>query len=228
MLIAVVGPWAGNTGLACRAIEKVAQCGADLIVSTGDVGLAGDEEASGRLDRINEQLSAANLSLWTVAGGLDDTDWLTSLPVDDDGLRVVRPTIRAVPAGHRQDIEGQTWLFLGGTDVRPSQAERAVAGGKCDVLVTHDGPSNSRLLRRLMARPGRDDGRSANRDVIRSVWEATHPKRLIHSSRGLRYTDMLDPLGFVIGMDDVAASRWDGTTIVTQAGLGWTDWPPRT
>lgn len=129
------------------------------MIHVGDLGLDWPGPKRGRFEaRLNRLLVEKDMRLIVSGGNHDNWDTIMKLPVGADGLAVWRSNILILPRGGRTVIEGLTVGGLGGaysvdqrwrteekdwwSDEEPKQeeADKLVAGGPVDVLVTHDVP----------------------------------------------------------------------------------------
>jgi hypothetical protein len=126
----------------------------------GDFGLDWPGAKRGRYEaKLNKYLVDLGVTL-VVSGGIHDNwDTLAKLPVEADGLATVRSNIRVLPRGGRTIVEGLVIGGLGGAfsvdyhhrtegkdwwsneEPTEAEAEKLLAGGPLDVLITHDAPA---------------------------------------------------------------------------------------
>ncbi|HEX9087412.1 MAG TPA: metallophosphoesterase [Arthrobacter sp.] len=162
--IGVCGDWHGSVGFSLDAVRAAAKNGVRTMVHVGDMGLDFPGPKRGRYEaRLNRLLVEKGVTLIVSPGNHDNWDTILKLPVGPDGLAVWRSNIPILPRGGRTVIEGLTVGGLGGgysvdqhwrtvgkdwwADEEPTQeeADKLVAGGPVDVLVTHDVPSGISL-----------------------------------------------------------------------------------
>lgn len=157
--IVVAGDWHGDVGFGLDAIRAAHASGVRTIIHVGDFGVDWPGATRGRFEaRLGRMLVEKNVRLLVSAGNHDNWDTILKLPVGPDGLAVWRSNILILPRGGRTVVEGLTFGGLGGAysvdqhwrrqgrdwwfDEEPTQeeADKLVAGGHVDVLVTHDVP----------------------------------------------------------------------------------------
>lgn len=157
--IAVIGDTHANLGWTLGCIDAADKAGARTLVSVGDFGLDFPGRNRGRLEkRVNQVLVERNMRLIISPGNHDNWATILKLSVEEDGLASFRSNIRILPRGGRTVVEGLIVGGLGGAysidqkyrtegkdwwpDEEPTQeeAEKLIAGGPVDLLVTHDIP----------------------------------------------------------------------------------------
>ncbi|MDQ1053063.1 putative phosphodiesterase [Arthrobacter sp. SORGH_AS 212] len=158
--IAVFGDWHGDIQWARLALKSAAREGVRPIVHVGDWGVDWPLGPKRGLQdtRLNNALVANDQVLVLSPGNHDCLVNIDKLPVDDNGLITWRSNIKILPKGGRTLIAGLTVGGLGGaysvdqewrtegrdwwSDEEPTveQAERLIADGPVDILITHDAP----------------------------------------------------------------------------------------
>jgi predicted phosphodiesterase len=158
--LAVVGDWHGQQGWGLATIRSAAREGVKHMVHVGDFGLDWPGAKRGRYEnRLNKVLVEHAISLIVSIGNHDNIWTADRLPVQEDGLATFRGNIRVLPRGGRTTIQGLRIGGLGGAlsvdkawrtegkDWWPNEeptvekAERLIAGGPLDILITHDAPA---------------------------------------------------------------------------------------
>lgn len=158
--LVVVGDWHGDQGWALQTIRSAAREGARLIIHVGDFGFDWPGAKRNRYEeRLNRALIEYGVILIISPGNHDNHDTIEKLPVDTDGLATFRSNIRVLPKGGRTQVEGLRIGGLGGAfsvdkawrqsgkdwwaneEPTSRDAERLVAGGPVDILITHDAPA---------------------------------------------------------------------------------------
>lgn len=156
-LVATFGDWHSDAVYAEQMVRLAAQHHADFLLHVGDFGIGFSRDF---IDRLHAVLEETGLSLGFVDGNHEDFVNLYSIPVDDDGIRRVTDRIFHLPRGFRWQWWESTWMAMGGAHsinshlltpgydwwteetITWAQAENAIAGGRADVMVTHDVPDN--------------------------------------------------------------------------------------
>lgn len=158
-VLAVFGDWHGDLGWSIDAVKAAAREGARTAVSVGDVGLDWPGPKRNRWEqRMNALLVELGVTLVVSPGNHDCLARIDLEEVQSDGLIAWRSNIKVLPKGGRTIIEGLRVAGLGGAlsvdkqwrvegkdwwrDEEPTieQAERLIAGGDLDILITHDVP----------------------------------------------------------------------------------------
>lgn len=158
-VLAVFGDWHGDLGFSIDAVKAAAREGARTAVSVGDVGLDWPGPKRNRWEqRMNALLVELGVTLVVSPGNHDCLSRIDLEEVQPDGLIAWRSNIKVLPKGGRTIIEGlrvgglggglsvdREWRVLGKTywkeeEPTPEQAERLMAGGELDILITHDVP----------------------------------------------------------------------------------------
>lgn len=158
--IAIFGDWHGDAGWALTAVRSAAREGVRTALHVGDFGLDWPGAKRGRYEtKLNKYLVDLGVVLIVSGGNHDNWETLAKLSVELDGTAAVRSNIRVLPRGGRTEVEGLVVGGLGGAfsvdyhhrtegkdwwpNEEPTQeeAEKLVAGGPLDILITHDAPS---------------------------------------------------------------------------------------
>jgi hypothetical protein len=155
--VLLTGDVHGNTAWVVQHVLKQAKrhrC--QLVLQMGDWGIWSGREGNRFLDGVDRAAAAARIPVWFIDGNHEDFTLPYSLPLDADGLRPVRDHITHIPRGHRWSWSGRTMLACGGASsvdvmyrlpqvswwpqeaITRAEVEACIAGGKVDVLFTHD------------------------------------------------------------------------------------------
>ncbi|MBG6179992.1 metallophosphoesterase family protein [Arthrobacter sp. CAN_A1] len=157
--IGVIGDTHAHLGWTLGCIDAAAKAGVRTLISVGDFGLDFPGPQRGRLEKkVNQVLLERNMRLVISPGNHDNWETIEKLPVDKNGTSTFHTNIRILPRGGRTVVEGLIVGGLGGAysidqkhrsagrdwwpDEAPTQqeADKLVAGGPVDVLITHDVP----------------------------------------------------------------------------------------
>lgn len=230
--LVLAGDWHGDTAWARQVIRHapVAADGQRLIIQLGDFGVWPGGSGVRYLDAIAAALAEFDAVCLFIDGNHEDFPQLARYPMDSDGLREIRPRLFHLPRGTRWNWRGIRFLALGGAtsldrpwrtagvdwwpeeELTRADVDHAIAGGVCDVMLTHDSPTGvdvpglppaSTWDAVEVERAGR------HRDLLREVVDAVRPRRLIHGHFHSRYD---------------AELRLDGGHLVSVTGLAneWT------
>lgn len=157
--VAFTGDWHGNLHFAKKAIESLPG-NVEVVVHTGDFGYNFDDMY---LNAVNKACRRKDIVVMFVDGNHDDSPWLNAQPVDDDGVRRLRPRVWHLPRGFRWEWMGLKFLALGGAHsvdrqsripgvswweeewITHREMETAMAGGSADVMISHDAPNGHHI-----------------------------------------------------------------------------------
>ncbi len=202
----VAGDWHGNQYWAVSVIRRVPQLLSGeqppLILHLGDFGIWPDAAGQRYLSTVGTALAEAGAELWFIDGNHEDFPLLARLAGDttSDGRVLVRPGIYHLPRGHRWQWHGRNWLGCGGgvsidralrtegrdwwpqEEITGGQEAAIVAGGRADVLVSHDCPAG--VVHHFPDGPpawAPDLARAqAHRDRLQRIVTAVRPAHLMH------------------------------------------------
>jgi Icc-related predicted phosphoesterase len=147
------------------ALDKFRREGIDTIIQLGDLGIYRSRKpGKGFLDITEKKLAENGQMMVAVPGNHEDYDYIESIPVED-GWQRVRPHIGLPVRGHRWELEGRTFVALGGAPsvdrswrvnderqfpgsklwwhqeaVTGADVDKVKEGGYADVMVAHDAP----------------------------------------------------------------------------------------
>ena len=230
--IAFAGDWHGNLNWGVSMINNVADMGVDTIVHLGDYGYT----FTSRFEReINEACEARDVDLYFVDGNHDLHEYIWSHPLDEDGFHHMTTRVRAIPRGHRWRWWDLTWMGLGGATsvdrawrtpmvewwpteaITEGQANKAVAGGRVDVMVAHDCPSEVPIpgisfengIKYFPAQELRVA--DAHRNILRSIVDVVDPALYVHGHYHQFYDYDDGECRYVgLNMDDtmIASNLW--------------------
>lgn len=178
---AVFGDWHGHLGVGLAAIRSASDMGVTRMWHVGDFPLDWPGAERGRYEKkLNALLVERAAELIISPGNHDCLSAVNLRDVQEDGLISWRSNIKVLPKGGRTVIDGLRIGGLGGAfsvdrdwrregrdlwaeeeEPTAEQAERLIAGGDLDVLITHDVPagvpmrSNLNLPAGIVARADR-------------------------------------------------------------------------
>jgi len=159
--VALAGDWHGNTRWALARITELAERGVELILHLGDFGIWPGTSGRTYLGRLEEACAQHRVSICVTPGNHEDWGLLTRLWTEPGQagrpLRLT-PNIVVLPRGYRFEIEGRSFVSLGGAPsvdlanrtqgknwwpeemITPEDVEAVVACGYADVMLAHDAP----------------------------------------------------------------------------------------
>lgn len=186
--LAVFGDWHGDAGWALTSVMSAAREGVRTALHVGDFGLDWPGAKRGRYEsKLNKYLGELGVTLIVSGGNHDNWETLASLLVEPDGTAAVRSHIRVLPRGGRTTIEGLVVGGLGGafsvdyqhrtegkdwwSTEEPTQeeAQKLVAGGPLDILITHDAPAGVPLKGDFRLSPEMAERAKRTRLLLRQV-----------------------------------------------------------
>lgn len=190
----VAGDWHGDQGWAITAIRSAAREGASIMLHVGDFALDWPGPKRARYeDRLNKCLLEFGITLIVSGGNHDNWDTLEKLPVEEDGLATFRSNIRVLPRGGRTEIAGLVVGGLGGAfsvdqehrtegkdwwrneEPTSEDAQRLIAEGPVDVLITHDAPAGFPLTSEFGLPPEIISQAEQTRILLREVTDSLAP-----------------------------------------------------
>lgn len=221
---AVAGDWHGNLGWAIMAIRSAAREGVRTILHVGDFGFDWPGPKRARYEeRLNKYLLQFGIILVVSGGNHDNWETLKKLPVEQDGLAIFRSNIRVLPRGGRTELGGLIIGGLGGAfsvdyghrtqgkdwwgdeEPTPEEAQRLIARGPVDVLITHDAPTGVPLAGDFQLPPELIARADRTRHLLREVVDALAPPHvfcghwhqrriheLVHSDGRISRVDVLN------------------------------------
>lgn len=202
---------------------------------TDEQWAAGVQEQLAPVQRIVKK-HGDGVQLWFLLGNHENYDAYerAGLPIAGDAPISLGDRLTYLPRGARWEWDGVRFLACGGAVsidkahrteglswwpqelVRDEDVERCVAGGDCDVLLSHDSPNNPQLQRALDMyseynhMPYKVDAISrANREKMDQIADGTNPKRVYHGHYHHRYTWPTDRRVVVgLGMNGHGPDSW--------------------
>lgn len=208
--IAYAGDWHGNQHWALNAIHHARTAGAEMILHLGDFGY---DFHPLFLRRLTNELACDDMYLFFVDGNHENFERLHRFSLDEDGLRPLTDRIIHLPRGYRWTWHAVRYLALGGAvsvdrkwreegrswwpqeTMREDDLAAATAGGRADILISHDVPAGFTIPG--LAPPGTfpDDAiadAEAHRHRFREVADAVQPVQIWHGHYHFRYSRTVD------------------------------------
>lgn len=190
----IAGDWHGDLAWAVLTARSAAREGANTILHVGDFGLDWPGPKRARYEfKLNKHLIELGISLIVSGGNHDNWKTIQKLPVELDGLATFRSNIRVLPRGGRTQINGLIVGGLGGAfsvdrchriegkdwwrDEEPTQEEanKLIADGEVDILITHDAPAGVPLKSEFDLPPDLSMQADQTRRLVRRVVDALAP-----------------------------------------------------
>ncbi|MDJ0354408.1 metallophosphoesterase [Pseudarthrobacter sp. PH31-O2] len=192
--IGIFGDWHGEVGFGIDAIRSAAADGVRTMIHVGDFPLDWPGALRGRFEqRLNKQLVEHDIRLIVSPGNHDNWDTILKLPVGDSGLITWRSNIFVLPRGGRTVVEGLVFGGLGGAysvdqqwrtegkswwaeeEPTTEEAEKLIADGAVDVLITHDAPAGVPLQSGFELTPEVEKRANQTRVLLRDVVDQLQP-----------------------------------------------------
>ncbi|MGN7186973.1 metallophosphoesterase family protein [Microbacterium enclense] len=201
--VAVAGDWHGNSSWIGRALPALHRDAPEVrtVLHVGDFWPNRDF-----LTAVDFWCETAGIDLVLVTLG-NHEPWAALTPLLERGAPAeLSEHVTILPRPYRFTVGGRSVLSLGGAasvdrqwrregvDWRPDEritdemVERAVDGGRADLMVTHESPEGTpvEVVRRLLA--GNPHGfpavalaySAASREQLSRVWDAVRPELLVH------------------------------------------------
>ena len=199
-VVAMIGDWHGNTPWALGVLEQIADRRISFGVHLGDFGIWPGPQGKRYLDLVEDRCAELGIVLYVVPGNHEDYSQINAGKTDELGRRVFRPHLLGLPRGFRWNWHGRTWVALGGAisidrvervpgrsywpeeAITEAEAEKVMADGIADVMVTHDCPSG--VVHTFGEQPQRwlADIRKTeeHRELLQRVTDVVQPSYLMH------------------------------------------------
>lgn len=237
--IAVFGDWHGDWQFARLAIQSAKRENITHLIHVGDASLDWPERGRGRPeDRLNRVLVANDQFLYISPGNHDCLVRVDKRPVDDEGWITWRSNIKVLPKGGRSVIGGLVVGHLGGAysvdgpdfrtigkdwwpDEEPTmeQAERLIAGGPVDLLVTHDAPTGVDVVQKFDLPAEIKERADRTRHLLAKVVREIQPGQLVCGHWHQRVTSLIHhPGGNTTRVDVLGMEHREGNGIVLRRG----------
>lgn len=164
MLIGLLGDTHGDQAWIRLAADRFADLGITTVIQVGDLGISAEPTSTDKWNDANEHLCRTGITMLVAPGNHEDYDLINTLTPDAGGWLPFRSHILLAPRGHRIELVGRTFVFLGGagsvdrtarevyrenTGVRTRWTQEAIsaddvsaaaAGSHADVMITHESP----------------------------------------------------------------------------------------
>lgn len=114
MKIGILGDTHGNWGWVKYALGKFKREGISTILQAGDFGIWPGEKGGLFARNVNNKLKENDQEMLVAPGNHEDWTKILSLPEYEDGWLSFRDNIRIAPRGHRWEMEGRSFVALGG------------------------------------------------------------------------------------------------------------------
>ncbi len=143
MKIGLLGDMHGTEYWLNRAVDEFAKQGLDTIIQVGDLGVWPGHIATAMWDRVNKRLRLAGITIVCAPGNHEDYDQIEALEPREDGWLPFREHILLAPRGHRTEMGGRAFVWLGGAG-SVDRKQRLIADSAFNRQREHYGSSQRR------------------------------------------------------------------------------------
>lgn len=205
--ILIAGDTHGELNWSKRLVKYAAEHRIKTILQVGDFGYWPHRNAGQTfLVELSKACVARNIHWYWIDGNHENHDWLDAEGAfGADEFKETYPNLFYVPRGHRWVWSGISFLGLGGAvsidrqyrvpgdswwareAITMADADKACAGGKADVMITHDAPDGVNFPIEMISH----SASQAHRELLRQVVNEVNPRLLIHGHYHERFTSMV-------------------------------------
>ncbi|MDN5856267.1 MAG: metallophosphoesterase [Actinomycetia bacterium] len=167
-VLGLAGDWHGNYAWAAARVMSMGERGVRTVLHVGDFGIWPGRFGKKFLLDMEAVCARYGVHLWVTPGNHEDWGrlcklWENDTRIDAQGRLLpvdLSDHIRVLPRGHRWEIDGRSFVSLGGAPsvdylapfrkqgetwwaeetVTATDVERTVSGGYADVMIAHDAP----------------------------------------------------------------------------------------
>lgn len=250
--VAVAGDWHGNIDWIQKAIPALAResTGIQTILHVGDFGIwtgIGNRRFFDAVDYWCERVGISRILV--TPGNHEDWDWLDADFAANPGQPAsLSKTVQVLPRGYRFELAGVSFMSFGGAasiDFRmrtagfdwflteiptESDVSAAIEAGPVDVLITHDAVDGGTdavemLLRHNPMRWNSEElcYSAVSRQRVTEVWEATHPRLLLHGHMHAADEKVLADGARVVSLGRDTQRKNMGVLKLSTLEWGWVD-----
>lgn len=194
-------------------LKRFKQEGITDIYHLGDFGFYDDRDGVKYRRAITRQLKLYGQKIWVTPGNHENYDMIEALPVSENGYREVNEHIAIIPRGHRWDIDGTSFVSLGGAAsvnftsltegrswwsaeaITPKDVVKTGSGGYADVMLTHEAPLGIKVIEDLK-QASRDEWAPVelayshySQTLMTYAVESVRPKILFHGHFHIGYRE---------------------------------------
>jgi predicted phosphodiesterase len=172
MKIGLLGDTHGATTWTEKALRTFAERGITQVYQVGDFGFDRKAVFERKIAKLAEELG---ILLTVIPGNHEDYDYINSRKVEEDGWAYSMYGVRIAPRGHRWELEGRTFVALGGAPsvdrsyrlslpkkfqfwwaeeaITDEDVKRTADGGHAEVMLAHDAPSVGPIMNMVIQNP---------------------------------------------------------------------------
>jgi hypothetical protein len=165
--IGIAGDWHSDATSAIGMLKLLHQEGITDVYHVGDFGLYSDRDGVKFLRAVDKQLKLYGMRIFVTEGNHENYKFINSFPVEEDGMKHIKDNIFLLPRGFRWEIDGKTFVSLGGAAsidftsrtvdktwwkdefITPEDLLKVAAGGSADIMITHEAPLGINALEKL-------------------------------------------------------------------------------
>lgn len=239
MIIAFAGDWHGNFPYTRKALNYAANHGAEVVVHVGDFGVWSPYNY---IRAVGDEAARLGLQVFFVDGNHEDHLWLDSMPVREDGFRVLHDNVAHITRGTIWTWDNVNFMGLGGAHSVDRQwrredvdwfSEETITYGQAfeawstvhdiDIMITHDCPDRvdiPGIAGNPLGFPAAEiDLAEKHRELLGFVVDSVQPKILVHGHYHVNYDDVRD--GTIIkGLDCDGKPLDKNVWLLDTEGLG--------
>lgn len=222
------GDWHENEGYALKALHTMAVeiQTPDVYLHVGDFGIFRPNQIN-FCKSVDDALVKQDREMWVTDGNHENHEYISMLPFDDRGLKVLGKNLFVLPRGYRWVWNDVRFASLGGAfsvnkhDLRKGidwWAEETITQGDfiraiegeadVDILITHDSPVLPPGSNEIMPHDGlynlteyEIEEADQNRQFIAEMVRIRNVKLNIHGHHHFRYNNTFEDRCKVIGLD---------------------------
>lgn len=157
----LAGDWHGDLEWAVNMVAITKASGVNFLFHVGDFGIWRGARAEKYLEVLEQACATGDVMIFVTPGNHEDWPRIDAMEIGEGGLQWVSEHIALIPRGHRWEMNGRTFVSLGGapsidfptrtaqvdwfpTEMIPLEVAEAVAeAGHADVMLTHDSPTQT-------------------------------------------------------------------------------------
>jgi len=162
--VGLLGDTHGNANVILASLKRFETQEVTQIFQVGDFGFWPGKHGQAFTSFVNTQLAQRGMTMYVTPGNHEDYTQINSWHVFEDGWKRARNNILVAPRGHRWEIDGVSFVSLGGApsvdreyrlqvqrstgypvwwkeeDITREDMDKTMEGGYADVMLAHDAP----------------------------------------------------------------------------------------
>lgn len=241
-MVGLAGDWHGNTRWGLDSLDRFATAGVSTVLHLGDFGIWPSNSGAKYLRKIEAACARQGITLLVTPGNHEDWSRIDNKAATSRNtlgpIKWFTDHVALLPRGHRFEIQGRTFVSLGGapsvdsgwrtsgTDWWPSEmitteeAAEVAAGGHADVMLTHDSPNPPRAVPAVAQMIATNPQgwpltalsyAAVGRNRMDAAFEGVQPRLLVHGHYHVRDTAIVAlPHGDTCRIEALAGDGQDG------------------